>query len=110
MLAFQKVEAYQAAIELIAWASTLSDDSKEDGVASRLRFTTLGIPIDIAGAKTNRQKHAYVEAYAQAREGAIETAVLLDALKASALVDDKAYDEGIARVSRLLGALKKTER
>ncbi len=105
MLEFQKSEAYKAAIDLIAYAHRLRDEA--DGVAERLRFTALSIPIDIANGDRKEQRK---EAWSAARENAVESAVLLDVLKARATVDDETWGSGIALVTRLLTGLRKGER
>ena len=107
MLAFQNEEVYRAAVELVGFAHGIFQTMPADDVIlERLRFTTLTIPVDVATVGPTAERK---EAHAAARTSAVESAVLLDTLRACGVIDEAAHASGLTLVGRVLAGLKKGE-
>ncbi len=97
MLSFQKLDAYQRAIQFLVHALDIIEKLPKGNaeLAARLRSSAQSTVANIAEGAGRRTRADAGRSYSIARGSAMESAVHLDVMKAMATVDDERYERGI---------------
>jgi four helix bundle protein len=107
MLAFQRLDVYRCAIELVAFARLLvqSIPKGHADLVDQLRRAAQSIPQNIAegaGKTTRADKARY---YAIARGSAMESVAHLDVMRVHELIDEEQHARGNALLERVVAML-----
>jgi four helix bundle protein len=106
MLAFQRLDVYQRAIQLVAFAAELrADPCVQLILAEELVRAAVAIPLNIAHASARRSRAEEVEHYAVARRSAMVCGAVLDALAAIGHLDPAAWDRGALLTEQIVAML-----
>ena len=109
MLSFQKLDVYQRAVQFLALAAEIGDQTPRGNAAlvDQLRRAASSISLNIAeGARRTGSADA-ARTYAIARGSAMESAAVLDALSLLRVVDERTKDRGTALLEAIVAMLTK---
>ncbi len=105
----ESLDAYQAAIEFLAFSVPLLDQIPRGygSMADQLRRAALSIPLNIAEGYGKRGINDRARFYDIARGSAHECGAILDASKVLRFVDEDAYGKGKGLLYRIVSMLVK---
>jgi four helix bundle protein len=107
MLHFQRLTVYQRSIEFLALAAKIID-ALPGGHASlkdQLHRSSTSTPLNIAEASGRVTPADAAHRFAVARGEAMESAAVLDALRALELVESEPYQHGISLLTEIVAML-----
>jgi four helix bundle protein len=109
MLAFEKLDVYQRAIEFLSVATDLMRDAKRgDGpLIDQLRRASMSIPLNIAESAGRSGAEDRARFYAIARGSAMECSAILDVCRIQRGYDEEKIKAGKALLLRLVEMLTK---
>ena len=112
MLAYEKLDVYQRAIEFLALGTDLIRDAKRgDGpLVDQLRRASMSIPLNIAEAAGRTGADDRARFYAIARGSAMECSALLDVCRIQRGYDEAKITTGKALLLRIVEMLTKMRR
>ena len=106
---FEKLDAYQRSVELLALSARISTDlpTGHHALADQLRRASLSIPVNIAEGAGRTGDRDGKHHYAIARGSAMECAAILDACRVLKLSDPALLAQARALLLRIVGMLTK---
>ena len=109
MLAHEKLDVYQVAIEFLAYASLLSSELPRGSnyLVDQLRRAALSVPLNIAEATGKPGGQDRKRFYSIARGSAAECGAVLDAAYAMKLIQRDDLSQGKGMLVRLVAMLTK---
>jgi four helix bundle protein len=109
MLAYEKLDVYQCAIEFLSLATDLMRDAKrEDGpLVDQLRRASMSIPLNIAEAAGRPSTDDRARFYGIARGSAMECSALLDVCRIQRGYNEEKIKAGKALILRAVEMLTK---
>ena len=109
-LSHEKLDAYQVAVQFLAWSTNLSNSFPSRGhssLADQLRRATLSIPLNIAEAAGKSSRADSARYFAIARGSALECGAVLDACVILTLAIPPHVEEGKNLLIRIVSMLSK---
>ena len=109
MLSFQKLDVYQRAVQFLALAAEIGDQTPRGNAAlvDQLRRAASSISLNIAEGAGRTGSADAARTYAIARGSAMESAAVLDALSLLRVVDERTKDRGTALLEAIVAMLTK---
>jgi len=109
MLAYEKMDVYQCAVEFLALSAKALDEVPKGnaGLAEQLKRAALSIPLNIAESSGKTSSADRKRFCAIARGSAMECSAILDACRVLSLIDDKLVDDGKQLLVRIVSMLTK---
>src|SRR5262249_17376789 len=104
MLTFQRLDVYRCAIEFLAIAHPPAETFPlgQSQLGDQLRRAAMSVPLNIAEASGRSGDADKKRHFGIARGSAMECAAIFDVAKLIGIVDDPAYQEGAALLTRVV--------